>query len=168
MADNTKEILEKPTCSVKTAPLRQNAWHRSGSQKDSAKWGRCSIDSQFCLHAEVRQSYTMIVWPMPFRPLSKSHNILSRRWVMTHDIDSDSDISSDCGLCLYTMPSPGGSGKTYTIARAARFLAGQGKRVLIVQPTKDLIEKTIEKEIKSLFTSDWLRGYSWWLASPVR
>ncbi len=68
---------------------------------------------------------------------------------MTHGINSGSDIRSDCDLCLYTVPSPGGSGKTYTIARAARFLAGQGKRVLIVQPTKDLIEKTIEKEIKS-------------------
>jgi reverse gyrase len=68
---------------------------------------------------------------------------------MTHDINSDSDICSDCSLCIYTVPSPGGSGKTYTIARAARFLAGQGKKVLIVQPTKDLIEKTIEKEIKS-------------------
>jgi hypothetical protein len=60
------------------------------------------------------------------------------------------DTSSDCDLCIYTLPSPGGSGKTYTIAREAHRLALQGQRVLIAQPTIDLIEKTLADEIEVL------------------
>jgi hypothetical protein len=69
---------------------------------------------------------------------------------MTHDIYKDSDINSSCDLCIYTVPSPGGSGKTYTIAREAHRLARQGQRVLIAQPTIDLIEKTLTDEIEVL------------------
>ena len=61
------------------------------------------------------------------------------------------DTNSDCDICLYTLPSPGGSGKTYTIAREAHRLALQGQRVLIAQPTIDLIEKTLADEIEVLF-----------------
>ena len=60
------------------------------------------------------------------------------------------DTNSDCDICLYTLPSPGGSGKTYTIAREAHRLALQGQRVLIAQPTIDLIEKTLADEIEVL------------------
>jgi hypothetical protein len=54
------------------------------------------------------------------------------------------DNSSDCDLCIYTLPSPG----AYTIAREAHRLALQGQRVLIAQPTIDLIEKTLADEIE--------------------
>ena len=63
---------------------------------------------------------------------------------MTHAYNYDNCI------CIYTLPSPSGSGKTYAITREAHRLAQQGRRVLIVQPTIELIEKTQADEIKPL------------------
>ena len=51
---------------------------------------------------------------------------------------------------IYTVSAPCGSGKTFCIAQEAHKLALQGKSVLLVQPTIDLMEKTLETEIKSL------------------
>ena len=51
---------------------------------------------------------------------------------------------------VYTVSAPCGSGKTFCIAQEAHNLALQGKRVLIVQPTTDLSDRTLETEITPL------------------
>ena len=43
-----------------------------------------------------------------------------------------------------------GAGKTYALARRADRLARRGRKVLVVQPTKHLIDKTIEDELQPL------------------
>ncbi len=43
-----------------------------------------------------------------------------------------------------------GAGKTRALARHADYLARRGRKVLFVQPTKDLITKTIEDELLPL------------------
>jgi len=45
--------------------------------------------------------------------------------------------------------APSGSGKTHQIVTRACDLARQGERVLVVQPTKDLIDKTVREELGS-------------------
>ncbi len=45
---------------------------------------------------------------------------------------------------FYFISAPCGSGKTYSLIQRACELAGQGRCVLILQPTKELIRKTIE------------------------
>ena len=43
-----------------------------------------------------------------------------------------------------------GAGKTRALARRADHLARRGRKVLVVQPTKHLIDKTIEDELQPL------------------
>jgi superfamily II DNA or RNA helicase len=45
--------------------------------------------------------------------------------------------------------APCGSGKTYNLVKRACNLARRGRRVIIGQPTRDLIDKTVEEELGS-------------------
>ena len=47
--------------------------------------------------------------------------------------------------------APSGSGKTRQLIESACRLAHKGKNVLFLQPTKELIDKTIEQELREPF-----------------
>ncbi len=53
-------------------------------------------------------------------------------------------------MIVYELNTPAGSGKTRACARYADRLARDGQKVLFVQPTKDLITKTIAEELQPL------------------
>ena len=48
---------------------------------------------------------------------------------------------------VHYFSAPCGSGKTYTIVHQAIRKANEGGRVLILQPTKELIERTVQREL---------------------
>src|ERR1700732_1662444 len=47
---------------------------------------------------------------------------------------------------IYFCSAPCGSGKTYQIVKRACEWAKLGRRVIILQPTKELIDKTVQEE----------------------
>jgi hypothetical protein len=51
-------------------------------------------------------------------------------------------------MTIYYFSAPCGSGKTYQIIQKACQWANSGRRITIVQPTKELIGKTIEMLLK--------------------
>jgi superfamily II DNA or RNA helicase len=53
-------------------------------------------------------------------------------------------------MTIKFLDSLAGSGKTRALARYADRLARRGHKVLFVQPTKHLIEKTIADELRPL------------------
>lgn len=53
-------------------------------------------------------------------------------------------------MIIRTFKAPAGSGKTYACAHHADWLARFGQKVLFVQPTKHLIDKTIADELQPL------------------
>ena len=53
-------------------------------------------------------------------------------------------------MIIHTLDAPAGSGKTYACARHADRLAQLGHKVLFVQPTMHLIDKTITDELQPL------------------
>jgi superfamily II DNA or RNA helicase len=46
--------------------------------------------------------------------------------------------------------APCGSGKTYQLVQSACQLANGGEAVLFLQPTKELMDKTIEEQLSKL------------------
>ena len=51
---------------------------------------------------------------------------------------------------IYYLDALAGSGKTYAIAREADRLARKERKVVVVQPSKLLIEKTYDQEFGAL------------------
>jgi superfamily II DNA or RNA helicase len=51
---------------------------------------------------------------------------------------------------IFYAASPSGAGKTHNIVARACELAREHSRVLILQPTRELIKRTIENEVKPL------------------
>jgi hypothetical protein len=52
-------------------------------------------------------------------------------------------------MTILYAPAPSGAGKTHTIVARGCELAREHERVLILQPTKELINKTVEKELQT-------------------
>jgi len=53
-------------------------------------------------------------------------------------------------MCFYYFDALAGAGKTRALARYADRVARRGCKVLFVQPTKHLIDKTVEDELQPL------------------
>lgn len=66
---------------------------------------------------------------------------------LNHSFYYDSELISNNSIILHDAPA--GAGKTYASCKIASQLVRSGERVLFVQPTKELIGKTI-KELKTM------------------
>lgn len=53
-------------------------------------------------------------------------------------------------MAIYYFDALAGAGKTHALVRHADWLARSGRKVLFVQPTKFLIDKTVEEEVLPL------------------